>query len=249
MLQLLICWKLITHTNDKKTNYSYCVGALRAFRCSPASLSSHWNKMPPYFWLPSLPSYHHQSYVLSCPSTLPVYPCLFSLPRGSLRLFRQDLSSSLKLQSAHHSAGCLERLTMTYQTLQTFNWSLHSTEPSAVIPCPQTPPLRSPSAYFHKATDFLLLTLIFISVCHGCLRLLWLPSSVCHCSSLLWVASHTAGRPVGQEVLRPLSEDGEEPRTKSQTDLVCVCAGSYRTTRADKHTHTHIQRKLQRGLC
>lgn len=47
--------------------------------------------------------------------------CLFWLPCGSLRLFRQDLNSSVKLQSSHHSVGCLERLTMTYQTLQTFN--------------------------------------------------------------------------------------------------------------------------------
>lgn len=37
MLQLLICWKHITHTYDKKTNYSYCAGALRAFLDSPAS--------------------------------------------------------------------------------------------------------------------------------------------------------------------------------------------------------------------
>lgn len=53
--------------------------------------------------------------------SLPVYSCLFSLPPGCLHLFRQDLSSSVKLQSAHRSLGCLERLTMTYQTLQTFN--------------------------------------------------------------------------------------------------------------------------------
>lgn len=59
--------------------------------------------------------------------SLPVYSCLFSLPPGSLHLFRQDLSSSMELQSAHRSLGCLERLTMTYQTLQTFNWSLYST--------------------------------------------------------------------------------------------------------------------------
>lgn len=54
------------------------------------------------------------------PSSLCI-SCLFSVPLGSLHLFRQDLSSSVKLQSAYHSAGCLERLTMTYQTLQTIN--------------------------------------------------------------------------------------------------------------------------------
>lgn len=37
MLPLLICWEHITHTYDKKTNCSYCAGALRAFLHSPAS--------------------------------------------------------------------------------------------------------------------------------------------------------------------------------------------------------------------
>ena len=55
------------------------------------------------------------------PSLRPAYSCLFCAPRGSLLLFRQDLSSSVKLQSAHRSAGCLEKMTMTYQTPQTFH--------------------------------------------------------------------------------------------------------------------------------
>lgn len=79
--------------------------------------------------------------------TLSVHSCLFSLPPGSLRLFRQDLSSSVKLQSAHRSLGCLERLTMTsrqnpadLQLIALFH------QPSTVILCTQNSPTSSPLA-------------------------------------------------------------------------------------------------------
>ena len=130
MLQLLIsnCWKHITHAPPpkKKPYYSYCVGAPGAFLRSPVSchppetsclLTSDYSHSLPPIINPSLRPLFPPPLSLS----LSVYSCLFSVPRGSLRLFRQDLSSSVKLQSAHRSGGCLERLTMTYQTLQTFN--------------------------------------------------------------------------------------------------------------------------------
>ena len=151
MFQCLIytCWKYITHTSKRKKIYiytylyiTYCVGALRAFLCLPVSchppetnfLTSDYSHTPFLHVSPISPSIHPAppgSFILSA------YSCLLPLPLGSLHPFRQDLSSSAELQSAHRSAGCLERLTMTYQTPQTSNWSLYST----IILRPQPPPL------------------------------------------------------------------------------------------------------------
>lgn len=137
----LVCWKHMTHEHERKKKSPHAaLGALAARQppvillkqdassvvITPASFPSRHQSLgfvlplhPPPF-PPSIPTPHPDS--LLC-----IFPCLFSLPRGSLRLFRRDLSSSVELQSAHHSAGCLERLTMTNQTPQTFHRSPHST--------------------------------------------------------------------------------------------------------------------------
>lgn len=78
---------------------------------------------------PSFPPAINPSAASCLPAPLSGCSCLSWLPRGSLSLFRQDLSSSVKLQSSYHSVGCLERLTMTQQAPQTFHRSLPSTSP------------------------------------------------------------------------------------------------------------------------
>lgn len=206
MLQLLICWKHITHTYEKKTNYSYCVGALRAFLRSPASrhppetrclLSSDYSHLLPLIINPSF---------RPAPSlSLSVYSRPLHLPRSSLRLFRQDLSSSVKLQSAHHSAGCLEKADNDKPNPADLQLIALFHQPSTIILCPQTPPLlhlwlrhfdhRLPifSQQGHRCS----IINAYFHLCHGCLatqclQSLWLPPPVSHLSSLLRVASHTA---------------------------------------------------------
>ena len=125
VLQLLICCERISQrecTARRQTTHTVSVHT-PPLACLP---SSSWNKTPPEFWLLSVLPSHHQSFH---GSPLAGCSCLSWLPGGSLSLFRQDLSSSVKLQSSHQSVGCLERLTMTYQTLQTFNRRLSSTRP------------------------------------------------------------------------------------------------------------------------
>lgn len=265
MLQLLISWKHITHPYDKKTNYSYCVGALGAFLSLPASchppetrclLSSDYS-----LFLPPI-----KTLVPSCPTTLSlslsVYSCLFSLPRGSLRLFRQDLSSSVELQSAHHSAGCLERLTMTNQTLQTFNWSLYPTNFPRVIQCPQTPPLphlwlrrfnRRLPIFSQQGHRFSIINAHFHH-CLGCLGSQSLPSltlASLSCVSAFIFAEGCFPHSLltGHRKHASLVRCWWRTTDKLSNWPCCMLVGAYKAMEGETHTHTHKQAKLQRGLC
>lgn len=107
-------------------------------------LSSSRNKLPPLLLItlaPFLPSSILPSVLpLHTHSSLSVYSCLLSVPRGSLRLFRQDLSSSVKLQSAHRSAGCLEKADNDIPNPADLQLIAPFHQPSTIILCPQPPP-------------------------------------------------------------------------------------------------------------
>lgn len=195
MLQLLICWKHITHTYDKKTNYSYCVGALRAFLRSPASrhppetrclLSSDYSHLLPPIINPSFRP------APSLSLSLCIFPSLPSASRFSASFqagFKQlcETSKCPSLCRLFRKADNDKPNPADLQLIALFH------QPSTIILCPQTLPLlhlwlrcfdhRLPifSQQGHRCS----IINAYFHLCHGCLatqclQSLWLPPPVSH---------------------------------------------------------------------
>lgn len=143
MLQLLISWKHITHTYDKKTNYSYCVGALGAFLSLPASchppetrclLSSDYALFLPPIINPSFRPAPPRSLSLC------IFPSLLSASRFSASFqpgFKQlcETSKCPSLCRLFRKADNDKPNPADLQLIALFH------QPSPVILCPRTPPL------------------------------------------------------------------------------------------------------------
>lgn len=189
MLPLLICWEHITHTYDKKTNCSYCAGALRAFLYSPASCHP-----PETRCLLSSDCSHSLPPIIS-PSfrpAPPLSPCIF-LSLLSASRFSASFQAGFKQLYGTSKCPSLFRLfrkadndipnPADLQLIALFH------QPSTVILCMQNSSTSSPLAVPPQSSTahilstrleifFFLLILISISAYHRCLATLVITPSV-----------------------------------------------------------------------
>lgn len=233
MLPLLICWEHITHTYDKKTNCSYCAGALRAFLYSPASCHP-----PETRCLLSSDCSHSLPPIIS-PSfrpAPPLSPCIF-LSLLSASRFSASFQAGFKQLYGTSKCPSLFRLfrkadndipnPADLQLIALFH------QPSTVILCMQNSSTSSPlavppqSSTAHILSTRLEIFFFFINT-HLHLRIPQMSRYPRHyafslsgfplcVAALLYAGGCTACWLVTGNT-HPLSDVGEEPRTVSLTD-------------------------------